>query len=80
MGRNATRLPNSGAVLKLPDCARFRADGSNEVRGIMPDVPVSWRANDGRALRARLLHETLPEALTRAQALQQVRGTAQPER
>jgi len=37
-----TKLKNSGARLKMPDCVRFRADGSNEVNGITPDVLVPW--------------------------------------
>lgn len=69
-GGTPTRLKNSGAVLKLPDCVRYRADGSNEVRGILPDVPVAVRADDGLALRARLIAEKLPEAIARARALQ----------
>ena len=68
-GGTPTRLSNSGATLKLPDCARFRADGSNEVRGIMPDLAVPWRANDGKAFRARLLQAALPEAAARARLL-----------
>jgi hypothetical protein len=68
-GGTPTRLSNSGATLRLPDCARLRADGSNEVRGILPDVAIPWRANDGRAFRARLLEAALPEALARARAL-----------
>lgn len=43
-GGIAIRLANSGATLRLPDCVRFRADGSNEVEGIIPDVLVPWRA------------------------------------
>lgn len=69
-GGTPTTLKNSGAVLKLPDCVRFRADGSNEVRGILPDVPVPLRADDGLALRARLIAEKLPEAIAHARALQ----------
>lgn len=68
-GGTPTRLPNSGATLKLPDCVRFRADGSNEVRGIIPDLLLGWRANDGRSFRARMLEAALPEALARARAL-----------
>jgi hypothetical protein len=68
-GGTPTRLTNSGATLKLPDCARFRADGSNEVRGILPDQPLSWRANDGQGFRARMLEAALPEAIRRAEAL-----------
>ena len=68
-GGTPTRLPNSGATLTVPDCARFRADGSNEVRGIIPDRLLAWRASDGRALRARMLEAALPEAIARARAL-----------
>ncbi|HEX8365575.1 MAG TPA: S41 family peptidase [Allosphingosinicella sp.] len=68
-GGTPTRLPNSGATLTVPDCARFRADGSNEVRGIVPDLLLAWRANDGRAFRARMLESALPEAIARARLL-----------
>jgi hypothetical protein len=68
-GGTPTRLTHSGATLNLPDCARFRADGSNEVRGILPDLAIPWRSNDGRAFRARLLEAALPEAIARARAL-----------
>lgn len=43
-GGVAIRLPASGAQLKLPDCVRYRADGSNEVEGVEPDILVGWRA------------------------------------
>lgn len=68
-GGAPTRLPNSGATLNLPDCARFRADGSNEVRGIIPDLLLAWRPTDGAAFRARMLEAALPEAAARARAL-----------
>ena len=72
-GGTPTKLENSGAVLELPDCVRFRADGSNEVRGVLPDVPVALRANDGLRLRARLIAEKLPAALAQAEALARAR-------
>ena len=68
-GGTPTRLTNSGAILTLPDCVRFRADGSNEVRGILPDQVLPWRANDGQAFRARMLEAALPEAVRLAEAL-----------
>jgi len=68
-GGTPTTLANSHAVLELPDCIRYRADGSNEVNGIFPDVPVAMRANDGDALKARLVGQRLPEAIGAAQAL-----------
>jgi hypothetical protein len=72
-GGTPTKLANSGATLTVPDCVRFRADGSNEVRGIIPDQLIPWRANDGRAFRARLLEAALPEVARRAQALHRAR-------
>lgn len=68
-GGTPTRLKNSGAVLEVPDCVRFRADGSNEVRGVVPDVLVGWRASDGLALRASLLGPALAPAVAAARRL-----------
>jgi hypothetical protein len=68
-GGAPARLPRSGAILHLPDCARFRADGTNEVRGIMPDVLVPWRANDGKVMRGELLGKVLPFAAEQAISL-----------
>lgn len=61
-----TVLAHSGATLRLPDCARFRADGSNEVSGIDPDVLIGFRENDGAARRAKRLAAALPAALEMA--------------
>jgi hypothetical protein len=68
-GGDPVLLRNSKAVLKLPDCVRYRIDGSNEVRGIIPDVVVPIRANDGAHLRAQLIAQRLPEAIARARRL-----------
>jgi hypothetical protein len=75
-GGNPTRLKNSGAVLKLPDCLRYRADGSNEVRGIVPDVPVAIRADDGLKFRAELIARELPMAVARAETIAAARKPA----
>ena len=40
-------LTHSQGILELPDCARIRRDGSNEIRGVDPDVLVGFRATDG---------------------------------
>jgi hypothetical protein len=48
---------------------RFRGDGSNEVRGILPDEVVALRADDGVQLRAKLVAEKLPSAVAQAKAL-----------
>jgi len=58
-GGTPTALPRTGATLEVPDCARFRADGSNEVNGILPDVPIPWRSDDGVRFKARLLEVRL---------------------
>jgi C-terminal processing protease CtpA/Prc len=50
-GIDAT-LKNSGAKLELPDCARLRADGSNEVMGIVPDMLIAWRYRDSAFQKA----------------------------
>jgi hypothetical protein len=68
-GGTPVTLTHSGAVLGVPDCVRFRRDGSNEVRGILPDLPLPIRANDGPHFRARLIQAALPDALTRARRL-----------
>ncbi len=49
------KLKNSGAPLKMPDCVRFRADGSNEVNGITPDVLLPWSGHDSDFQRAQKL-------------------------
>jgi len=65
-----TTLRNSKATLEVPDCARFRADGSNEVMGIQPDVLVAFHAADGPHLRGIRFIAKLPEAVERALALE----------
>lgn len=64
-----TTLRNSKATLEVPDCARFRADGSNEMVGIQPDVLVAFAAADGPHLRGLRFSAKLPEAVERALAL-----------
>jgi hypothetical protein len=51
-------LPHSGLVVWMPDCARFRIDGTNEIEGIEPDVEILW-SDLGGAERARALVEAL---------------------
>jgi hypothetical protein len=45
-------LAKSGAALHLPDCVRLRADGTNEVLGITPDVLIPFRRADSRYQKA----------------------------
>jgi hypothetical protein len=49
------KLKNSGAGLKMPDCVRFRADGSDEVNGVTPDVLLPWAKHDSDFQRAEKL-------------------------
>src|ERR1700733_1734035 len=65
-GGTPTTLPRSGAILELPDCARLRADGSNEVGGIDPDVLVGFRSSDGLRRKALRLTAALPRATAAA--------------
>lgn len=41
-----TVLHHSGARVRIPDCSRFRAGGSNEVEGVIPDVLLPWTDKD----------------------------------
>jgi len=54
-----TKLKNSGAYVKMPDCARFRAGGSNEVNGITLDILVPWAEPDTTYQRVRKLQSAL---------------------
>lgn len=59
-------LQHSGVQIKVPDCARLRANGENEVAGIVPDVLIPWRGNDSpyqRAARALAALESWAEKL-----------------
>lgn len=54
-GGTPVTLTHSHGILELPDCARIRRDGSNEARGIDPDVLIGFRGTDGmhrKGLRA----------------------------
>jgi hypothetical protein len=64
-GGTPTTLANSKAKLEVPDCARLRADGSNEVMGILPDVSVAFSGVDGAHLRGVRFMTKLPEAVER---------------
>jgi hypothetical protein len=45
-------LPHSGLEVRMPDCARLRMDGTNEVAGITPDMDAGWADEDDDAVRA----------------------------
>ncbi len=52
-------LAHSGAHVHVPDCVRLRADGTNERRGIVPDVMVPWAPSDSPWLRTLKAAQTL---------------------
>jgi hypothetical protein len=57
-------LKHSGLKIRMPDCARIRANGANEYEGIIPDLPVDWGDSDasrGAAL-VQALQSMLPGA------------------
>jgi hypothetical protein len=56
-------LPHSQLSFRIPNCVRLRADGSDEVAGVKPDLPVLPTANESPRARAarllRILHQDL---------------------
>lgn len=67
-GNNPVVLKNSKAQFEMPNCARLRRDGSNEVSGIVPDVSTGVRWNDGPAFAGRLTAARLLDAVAQAEA------------
>ncbi len=51
-------LPNSGLRVVMPDCVRYRKDGTNEVEGVTPDLKI-WVKNDSREARLEKLLRAL---------------------
>jgi hypothetical protein len=72
-GGTPTTLNNTRAVLRLPDCVRFRADGSNSVNGVIPDVLVGIRGQDSAKFKAKLVEAKLPDAVRLAEKLMATR-------
>jgi hypothetical protein len=67
-GRITERLKHSGGLLVMPNCSRLRADGSNEVGGVEPDVLVAFRENDTQIQRGLRLAAALPRVLQESDA------------
>jgi hypothetical protein len=63
------RLKHSGAIFEMPDCARFRADGTNEITGVEPDILIGFTATDGPHARAQRLLEKLPTVASAINAM-----------
>ena len=60
MARKTIELPYSGGRLDIPNCARFRRDGSNEIDGISPDVFVGFKDFDTATQRQSRLAARWP--------------------
>jgi len=69
-GGTPTTLAAGKGTSQVPDCARFRADGSYEVMGIQPDILVGFAVNDGPQLRAARFLTKLPDAVARVLSVQ----------
>jgi hypothetical protein len=55
-------LPNSRRAFRIPNCVRLRADGTDEVAGITPDLPAAAQPGESaRSLAARTLRTILSE-------------------
>jgi hypothetical protein len=59
MYENSFTLPKSGVSVRIPNCVRLRRDGTDEVAGIAPDIPVTAYQNEDGGQRATRLIETI---------------------
>lgn len=59
LGGEPVLLTHSGGRFSMPDCVRYRADGSNEVAGLVPDLLIPLRTNDTRQQRTARLRAAL---------------------
>lgn len=61
-------LPHSGLRFNVPNCVRMRADGTNEVAGVSPDIPILLGEDDSPTKKAQRTVEELYGDLTRGSA------------
>lgn len=59
-------LPHSQLSIRIPNCVRLRADGTDEVAGIAADFPVLPAANESPRARAARVLTVIDEDLRRA--------------
>jgi hypothetical protein len=50
-------LPHIDVTVRMPDCARYRANGRNELEGIEPQVQIDMDGNNRE--KARRVHDAL---------------------
>jgi len=66
-------LPHARLAITVPNCVRLRADGTDEVAGVNPDLPLeAGRGETARSVAWRALQAIAADSATRA--------TAQPRR
>jgi len=58
-GPEPVALPNSRLRFRIPNCVRMRADGTDEVAGIKPDLPVLPEDNESARSQAHRLAQTI---------------------
>jgi C-terminal processing protease CtpA/Prc len=68
-------LPHSHFRFQMPNCIRLRADGSNEVAGIQPDLPVLPVQGESPRARAARLLEAIDDDLRPSQSMRTERQT-----
>lgn len=59
LGGDPLRLKHSGGQLSMPDCVRYRRDGSNEVGGLTPDILIPIRGRDSLRQRTQRMRVAL---------------------
>jgi C-terminal processing protease CtpA/Prc len=69
-----TVLRRSGAQVKLPDCVRLRADGTDDVAGVTPDVLLPFARRDSAYQRAIKTRDGLVAAWRMARSLSRAAG------
>jgi hypothetical protein len=52
-------LPHSRMRFRIPNCVRLRKDGSDEVAGIEPDLPIAAVEHESPRARALRLLQTV---------------------
>jgi hypothetical protein len=58
-------LPNSRLAFRMPNCVRLRADGTDEVAGVTPDLPVTPLKDESPRARAARIAETIADDATK---------------
>jgi hypothetical protein len=60
-------LPHSRLAFRIPNCARLRGDGTDEVAGIAPDLPMTAGPGESsRSVALRVLQTIAAESLVKA--------------